>query len=218
MKGRPLAHIPTTSVNNRLEIILARVRGKTVLDLGCSGSRHGVSEIRHQSLHRSLAVEAGDILGIDIDKDAVAAMKAAGFAVQVGDVETMNLGRKFQIIVAGDIIEHLPNPGVFLSNMHRHLEDDGEFIITTPNPFKFKQNLKILKYNQIKVHTGHTCWLCPTVLNRLLDISGFRMTHLYWLRDAKWWIPSQWPAYIRPYWSASFLAVVKKAAPSGPSR
>lgn len=218
MKGRPLSNIPTTSVNNRLPVILDRVRGRTVLDLGCSGSRHGVSEVRHQSLHRALAREAGDILGIDIDKNAVAAMKAAGYNVAVGDVETVDLGREFQVIVAGDIIEHLPNPGLFLSNMRRHLADDGELLITMPNPFKFKQDLNILKYNQIKVHVGHTCWLCPTVLMRLLEISGLTMTHLFWLRGGKWYVPSHWPAYLRPYWSTSFLAVVKKAAPTGPSR
>jgi 2-polyprenyl-3-methyl-5-hydroxy-6-metoxy-1,4-benzoquinol methylase len=207
---RPLVDIPISASNDRLSILLERVRGKTVLDLGCSGTKLGISHFRYQYLHHTLAKEAGEILGVDIDEHAVAAMKAAGFNVQAANAETMNLGRRFQVIIAGDIIEHLPNPGLFLKNMRDHLEEDGELLITTPNPFKFKQILKILKYNQVKVHAEHTCWICPTVLKRLLEISGLKMTHLFWIRDPEWYRPSQWPALIRPYWSPSFLSVAKK--------
>ena len=209
-RSRPLVDIPTSAANDRLSIFLERVRGKTVLDLGCSATKLGISHSRHQYLHHALAREAKEILGVDIDENAVAAMKAAGFNVQAANVETMDLGRRFQVIVAGDIIEHLPNPGLFLKNMLRHLEDDGELLITTPNPFKFKQVLKILKYNQVKVHAEHTCWICPTVLKRLLETSGFKMTHLFWIRDPGWYRPSRWPAFLRSYWSPSFLSVAKK--------
>ena len=209
-RSRPLVDIPTSAANDRLSIFLERVRGKTVLDLGCSATKLGISHSRHQYLHHALAREAKEILGVDIDENAVAAMKAAGFNVQAADVETMDLGRRFQVIVAGDIIEHLPNPGLFLKNMLRHLEDGGELLITTPNPFKFKQVLKILKYNQVKVHAEHTCWICPTVLKRLLETCGFKMIHLFWIRDSGWYHTSQWPAFLRPYWSPSFLSVAKK--------
>jgi len=208
---RPLADIPTAVTNDRLSILRERVRGKTALDLGCSGTKRGISHLRYQHLHHTLVKEAGEILGVDIDEAAIVAMKAEGFNVQADDAETMNLGRRFQVIIAGDIIEHLPNPGLFLTNMHRHLEDDGELLITTPNPFKFKQVLKILKYNQIKVHTEHTCWICPTVLKRLLEICGLEMTRLFWIRGPRRYRPSQWPALVRPYWSPSFLAVAQKA-------
>ena len=149
-QGRPssffgqIADIPTAVTNDRLSILRERVRGKTALDLGCCGTKRGISHSRYQYLHHTLVKEAGEILGVDIDEAVIVAMKAEGFNVQADDAETMNLGRRFQVIIAGDIIEHLPNPGLFLTNMHRHLEDDGELLITTPNPFKFKQVLKIL--------------------------------------------------------------------------
>ena len=34
-----------------------------------------------------------------------------------GDVTTVNLGKKFDVIVAGELIGHLPNQGLFLENM-----------------------------------------------------------------------------------------------------
>jgi hypothetical protein len=94
--------------------------------------------------------------------------------------------------------------------VRRHLEDDGTFLITTPNPFNINQVWKILKYNQIKVHGEHTCWICPTVLKQLLERYGLRMKHLYWIRDPGWYLPKFWLSLLRPYWTASFLSVVEK--------
>ena len=207
---KTLADVPTTVVNDRLSILLERVRGKTVLDVGCADMRYRFTHPHYQDLHSSLAKETREILGVDIDEDGITAMKAMGFNVQRADAETMNLGRRFQLIVGGDVIEHLANPGLFLTNMHLHLEDEGELIITTPNPFNFQQGFKILKHNCIRAHPEHTLWICPAALKRLLVNCGFEMTHLFWIRDRKWYHPSRWPSFLRPYWSPSFLAVAQK--------
>jgi 2-polyprenyl-3-methyl-5-hydroxy-6-metoxy-1,4-benzoquinol methylase len=214
---KTLADVPTTVANDRLSILLERVRGKTVLDVGCADTRYRFTHPHYQDLHSSLAKETREILGVDIDEDGITAMKATGFNVQRADAETMHLGRRFQLIVAGDVIEHLANPGLFLTNMHLHLEDEGEFIITTPNPFNFQQGFKILKHNCIRVHPEHTFWICPTVLKRLLENCGFEMTHLFWIRDRKWYHPIRWPSFLRPYWSPSFLAVAQKRVGSHPT-
>jgi 2-polyprenyl-3-methyl-5-hydroxy-6-metoxy-1,4-benzoquinol methylase len=207
---KPLDDVPTSVANDRLSIILERVRGKTVLDVGCTGTKLRLRHPHYQPLYCTLAKEAREILGVDIDGDGITAMKAAGFSVQRADAETMNLGRRFQLIVAGDVIEHLTNPGLFLTNMHLHLEDEGELIVTTPNPFSFKQGVRILYHNRIRVHPEHTFWFCPTVLKVLFEISGLEMTHLFWIQDRKWYNPNRWPSFLRPYWSPSFLAVAQK--------
>ena len=209
-RSMSLADVPTTVVTDRLSIVLEKAPGKTVLDVGCTGTKKRFAHPHYQPLHFSLVKVARDILGVDIDEEGIAAMKASGFNVQRADAETMNLGRRFQLIVAGDMIEHLANPGLFLSNMHLHLEDEGELVITTPNPFSFKQGWRILKHNRVRVHPEHTFWFCPTVLHRLFEMCGFEMTHLYWIRDPQWYLPTQWPAFLRTYWSPEFLAVAQK--------
>ena len=45
----------------------------------------------------------------------------------------IRLGRKFDVIVTGEILEHLPNQGLFLENAERHLKKKGVQILTTPN-------------------------------------------------------------------------------------
>ncbi len=208
---RPLAGIPTSVLKDRTAALVERVRGKSVLDVGCTGTKAGVSHPRYRYLHHHLADAAGEILGVDLDAPGIEAMREAGFKVQVGDVETMDLGRQFQIIVAGEIIEHLPNPGLFLRNLRRHLMDDGEILITTPNPFRISQVWKILKYDQVRVHREHTLWMCPSVLKRLLEICELRMVELCWIRDSRWFLPPRWPALLRSYWHNNFLAVARKA-------
>lgn len=207
---KTLAEVATMVANDRLPILLEKVRGKTVLDVGCADMRYRFTHGNYEDLHSSLAKETKEILGVDIDEDGITAMKTTGLNVERADAETMNLGRRFQLIVAGDVIEHLVNPGLFLTNMYLHLEDGGELIITTPNPFNLQQEFKILKHNSIRVNPEHTFWICPTVLKRLLENCGFKMTHLFWIRDRKWYHPSCWPSFLRPYWSPSFLAVAQK--------
>ena len=51
----------------------------------------------------------------------------------VMNAESIRLNRKFDYIVAGELIEHLSNPGLFLEGMKRHLAKSGKIIITTPN-------------------------------------------------------------------------------------
>ncbi|MBO0181221.1 hypothetical protein J0682_30075, partial [Vibrio parahaemolyticus] len=41
----------------------------------------------------------------------------------------------FDVIVAGEIIEHLNNPGLFLSGVRRFMHRDSKLVITTINAY-----------------------------------------------------------------------------------
>ena len=47
------------------------------------------------------------------------------------DAATVGLERKFDIIFAKDLIEHIPNDEAFLQNMADHLRDDDCLVLTT---------------------------------------------------------------------------------------
>lgn len=49
------------------------------------------------------------------------------------DAVTARLDRKFDVIFAKDLIEHLPDDVAFLQNMSDHLKEPGYLIITTQN-------------------------------------------------------------------------------------
>ncbi|MCV4607588.1 hypothetical protein OFB74_32295, partial [Escherichia coli] len=54
------------------------------------------------------------------------------------DLELLNnvpLERTFDVIVAGEIIEHLNNPGLFLSGVRRFMHRDSKLVTTTINAY-----------------------------------------------------------------------------------
>jgi len=53
----------------------------------------------------------------------------------VGRSDERPVDRKFDIVIAGDIIEHLSNPGQMLDEIKRFCGSDTRVIITTPNAF-----------------------------------------------------------------------------------
>ena len=132
-----------------------------------------------------------------------------GFNAKTADVITMDLGEQFDCIVGGEIIEHLPNPGHFLSNMRKHLKDGGTLIITTPNPFYIKQTWKIWRYNRPSVHEEHTCWFDPITLCNLCAMSGLEVIDIYWVRSRKRQFLKVWPSLLRNYFSHSFMILAK---------
>ena len=47
----------------------------------------------------------------------------------------MDLDEKFDVIVAGEMIEHLSNPGLFLKGIQRFMSKDTKLLITTINAY-----------------------------------------------------------------------------------
>src|SRR5947199_10185834 len=108
----------TQTITDRFPIIEKYIRGVAVMDLGCVDSRkarHDAQarfEYKANLLHKRIAEANRDVLGIDIDPEGAEVLNKQGYHVVVADVETMDLGsEKFDTIVAGEIIEHLENPG-----------------------------------------------------------------------------------------------------------
>ena len=156
--------IPTRSVSHRLDVISDLVKNKEVLDLGVVDARvaRGNAEERFDRsgkiLFFQLAEINPDIVGLDLDEEGVEALKKRGYNAVCGDVHVVDLNKKFDTIIAGEIIEHLDNPGQFLCNMFRHLKPGGRLVVSTPNPFYAKQRGKIWRRGLPQVHEEHTWW------------------------------------------------------------
>ncbi len=104
-------------------------------------------------------------------------------------METYTFGESFEAIVAGDVIEHFSNPGLFLDNCRRHLTDDGVFIVTTPNA---KWPTVFLRPNPT-----HTLWHDRHTLLHLLDRHGFSVVHFQYYCGNKphYALPLRWLAW-----------------------
>jgi len=153
------------------------------------------------------------VTGVDIDEEGVEILRRRGYDVLCRNIEDMDLGRTFDLIVAGEIIEHLPNPGLAMSNLRRHLNPGGSLILSTCNPFYARQHLKIWRSGDVQVHDEHTAWFDPHTISRLLRMSGLDVQRLVWLqkrRGLSAW--KNWRAKLRPYFSPNFLVVASPQA------
>lgn len=157
--------------DEREAIILDLVAGKDVLDVGCV-EHLAVRSASQDWLHRKLYTRAKSVLGLDYAQDEVKKLPAE-YNVVAGDAHTVDLLREFDCIVAGELIEHLDNPGMFLRNMMRHLRPGGSIVLTTPNPFYPKRILDILRTGRTDINPEHTCWYCDVTLTQALERAGF---------------------------------------------
>ena len=118
----------------REKIILSRMAGKDVLDIGSIGQTESYSlwDLYKNSDYKSLT-------GIDLSdaesetKEVFKVEKLRDSSIVHGNMENHTFDRMFDLIIAGDVIEHVENQGLFLRNILKHLKDGGELIITTPN-------------------------------------------------------------------------------------
>lgn len=201
--------------------IIPFINGKKVLDLGCV--QYDLSSTKNPNwLHGIINEHAGSVLGVDYLAKEVAALNQQGYNVVCVDVERMELGEQFDVIVAGDIIEHLSNCGQFMERVYGHLATDGLFLVTTPNPIHFLRFVQLLIKGQVGANREHTCWFTKRVLNQLAGRHGFEILEVAYVDDSytwysfrSFWLPFLLLNYvlclIRPQFSETLCFVMKKS-------
>jgi len=111
--------------------------GKRVLDVGCSSGY----------LARPLVERGCAVVGIESDPEAAEAARSMCEDVLVGDVEVMALpfeNGSFDVVLCGDLIEHLREPEHFLARMRPYIRDRGRLVLSTPNVANWAMRLSLL--------------------------------------------------------------------------
>ncbi|MBW3660095.1 MAG: class I SAM-dependent methyltransferase [Gemmatimonadetes bacterium] len=192
----------------RADRILAEVRGPRVLDVGCASTN--VRPDSPRWIHRRLVERFERVWGIDRSVENVARMREADYRrTIVADAMEFALTERFDTIVAGEVIEHLENPGRFLDRARDHLAPGGRIVLTTPYPFAlFNVLYAFLKYPKTCENEDHVVWLCPRTMEELARRRGLAVDRWEAVEDYKPESDS------RPYrWFVRGLGAIRPVVP-----
>lgn len=179
---------------NKIKYITKQVKNKSALDLGCVA--HNLNLIKTQSknnawMHKIIKDYSKYVVGIDNEKKEIKILNNKGYNIIYKDVQDFNLEKKFEIIFAGEIIEHLANLSGFFNSIKLHMKRDSKLILTTPNCCRISNFLRILIKGKSVESKYHTLTFTAFLLNNLLIKEGFDNIKIYhsnsdYIQDKNW--------------------------------
>lgn len=92
----------------RKNFILKIIKDKNILDIG------SCNENKTKELFKDYKKSAKSVQGIDIRK--------CGPEVIIADAQNFNLNKKFDLIVVGEVIEHMSNFQGFFNSCKKHMK------------------------------------------------------------------------------------------------
>ncbi len=161
-------------VDDRTRFIADRARGRRVLDIGCVA--HDDARMASEDwLHRHIVDAASNCLGVDVLPEGVDAMVEAGYnavTVDLSDNPNALAGEPlFQLIVAGELIEHIGDLNMLFEVATKYLTADGELIITTPNPYA-PSRVRAGRRGAIWENVDHIMYAFPSGVAELAERHG----------------------------------------------
>ena len=169
-------------MDERERLILRYIKGKAVLDLG-------VGDISYRFFHKFVHDNAKKALGIELNPERTKKLIKLGYLIKVGNAENFVLNDKFDVVTAGDLIEHLNNPGNFLETVKKHLGKNGIFILNTPNAYSINFVLRgLFKGGNVPQFKEHTFLFTENLLRELLKRYNFKIDFVrYFSHQNKDW-------------------------------
>ncbi len=148
--------------------------GKTVLELGCATGY--VSEL--------LARNGCVVTGVEIDSDAAKTAEEHCHIVLTGDLSDPSLLESlegpFDVILCGDIIEHLTDPMTLLKRLQTCLKPGGYILVSLPNVAYWRMRFDLLMGNFDYTETGlldytHLRFFTVNSFYRFADKCGYQV-------------------------------------------
>ena len=161
--------------DDRVAYLCGLAAGKSVLDIGVVEHTSGAASSPGW-LHGHLKRAAARCLGVDVLEPEVAKLREQGFDVVCADITRAPLPQKFDLVIGGEVLEHLDLPGNFMANCAAMLPPGGRLAITVPNPWYINVILKNLCRRSVFVDSAdHVAWYDASVLYELGQRHGLEL-------------------------------------------
>ena len=159
-----------------------RFAGKSVLQLGVLGDYRSYFESDRLGDwdFPVVSAEADYCLGVDKNEAGVTAANERGYdMILYGDAENLDVGQKFDVVYAGDLIEHLSNLQGFFDSCRRHMRPESSLFVATPNPYSLALLVAgLFSSIERRIFDEHTLLLHPKNLTTLAERHDFQMVDL----------------------------------------
>lgn len=160
---RMMHDVPDAPVIDRAAFILTRCAGKSVLHVGASGP-----------LHEAILKVGKEVVGIDREGNGKEVL-----GCDLDDVKgTLPFITGVEVVVCGEVIEHLGNPLHFLKRL-RGDYPNVPVIVTVPNAFS-EAGRKHMENDLENVNIDHTAWYSYRTLKTLVERAGYKVAEFYW--------------------------------------
>lgn len=161
-----------------LEALSAGVSGR-VAHLGCADSPYTGELLSTGMLLHTRLVRAADVTGFDVDAQSLAVLRRAfpGERFVEADVTAGVPSEErgaYDLVVAGEVLEHVPDADSFLRGCAALLHPGGRLCVTVPNACSPKIGLRALAGRE-SVHPDHRTYYGPRTLTRTLDGAGYEL-------------------------------------------
>jgi hypothetical protein len=163
--------LPEGKEVERATFILERVKGKRVLEFGATGPMHDAVVKAAALVHGVDRPGTPGAFGFDLDDVSQVALPGAEIGIEAYD-----------LVLCGEVLEHLSNPGWFLTRLARQYPT-VPVLITVPNAFTQRGRGHLAKGLE-NVNVDHCSWYSPRTLRTLLERVGYEIKEFAWYGGA----------------------------------
>lgn len=204
-------------------------RGKRVVHVGFVDEHRLEAKVgRGTWLHARLAESASALVGLDVEEEGVRWAEEHGFEAYAVDAQSPEavaaLGLEpADVVIAGEVVEHLDAPGPFFRSLRQLARPDGLLVVTTPNAYRLLNFLAPFGGVEL-VHPDHTAWHSPHTLATLLAQGGWELEGAAYYQNPAPGVEGAAGALVRfgrsvfvrigrlaPYWSDGLVAWARPA-------
>ena len=132
---------------------------KRVLDLGC---RYGALTPAY--------LDENQVVGVDVDREALAEAAKLGVETHWADLDERFPfgGDVFDVVVAGELLEHVRDPAHIVGEARRVLRPGGRLVGSVPNAYRLKNRLRFLAGRAPESDPTHLHMFSPSDVRALL--------------------------------------------------
>lgn len=173
----------------RVEFLKRVCAGKKVLHLGCTDYPFTQESIKNKMLlHNEIGKIASELYGFDFDQKGIDILENSGvrnlYRADLEKLEEVPLNETFDVILAGEMIEHLSNPGLFLRGIQRFMNEKSELVITTINAYSamrfFIYGLRGKGGENEPVHPDHVAYYSYKTLKLVIEREKLKVENFFY--------------------------------------